>query len=317
VLECTNGGNLLSIEELLDDYLNEIRAKRDLTESSIERHRRCGWQFMEFFGESGAICLRESLNVASVQAYVSGYAAAGHGHAANRNMFSTLRVLLGYLYQGGHLPCDLSLAVPSIQCRRLSHVPRGIGEQDIERLLGSIDRSEEIGKRDYAMILLLSTYGIRGVQVRRLKLEDIRWNDDQIIFQPAKGGRRVIQHLTATVGNGLLAYLRNGRPKATGHSEVFLTCGKGPLRPLKYPASLSAAIRRRLKAAGIELPTGVSYGSHSFRHAFAKRMVSSSEPFKHVADMLGHKVLNSTMIYTKIDLPRLQQAALEWPEVHS
>jgi site-specific recombinase XerD len=315
--ECRNGGNLLSIEDLLGDYLAEIRAKRDLTEGSIKRHRRCALQFMEFFGGSGAICLQGSLDVTSVQAYVSGYAAAGHGHAANRNMFSTLRVLLGYLHQVGHLPCDLAAAVPSIQCRRLSHVPRGIDEQDIERLLGSIDCSEAVGKRDYAMVLLLSTYGVRGVQVRRLKLEDIRWNDDQIIFQPAKGGKRVIQHLTASAGNSLLDYLRNGRPKATGRAEVFLSCERRSPRPLSDPRELSAVIRRRLKSAGIELPEGVSYGSHSFRHAFAKRMISSSEPFKHVADMLGHKILNSTMIYTKIDLPRLRQAALEWPEVQS
>ena len=213
MLESTNGGNLLTIEELLDDYLVEIRAKRDLTESSIKRHRRCASQFMEFFGESGAICLEEALNVASVQAYVSGYAAAGHGHAANRNMFSTLRVLLGYLHQVGHLSCDLAPAVPSIQCRRLSHVPRAIDEQDVDRLLGSIDRSEAIGKRDYAMILLLSTYGVRGVHVRRLRLCDNRCDEDRILFQPAKGGKRIIQHLTPAVGNSLLNYLREGRPE--------------------------------------------------------------------------------------------------------
>jgi len=76
-------------------------------------------------------------------------------------------------------------------------------------------------------------------------------------------------------------------------------------------------IMRRLKYADIELPDGVSQGSHSFRHAFATRMVCGSQPFKYVADMLGHKIINSTMIYTKIDLPRMRQAALEWPEVSS
>jgi integrase len=271
---------------------------------------------MEFFGESGAICLEEALNVGSVQGYVSLYASAGHGHSANRNMFSTLRVLLRYLHQVGHLSCDLAPAVPSIQCRRLSHVPRAIGERDVERLLGSIDRSEVIGKRDYAMILLLSTYGVRGVHVRQLKLADIRWDEDQIVFHPTKGGKRIIQHLTAAVGNSLLDYLCDGRPRTTGCEEVFLTCTGIP-RPLRDPQNLSAAIRRRLKSAGIELPEGVSYGAHSFRHAFAKRMVNNSEPFKNVADMLGHKILNSTMIYTKIDLAGLRQASLEWPEVRS
>jgi len=306
-------GETLSSETLLDEYLEHVRTHRELADSSIYHHRLYASRILEYFGPVGLICLQDELEPASIQDFVGVYAGE-HGPCSNRGMCSTLRVLLRYLHLAGHLASDLSLAVPSIQCRRLSHVPRGISEQEIERLLGSIDRSEEIGKRDYAMILLLSTYGVRGVQVRRLKLEDIRWNDDQIIFQPAKGGKRVIQHLTAAVGNGLLDYLREGRPDAADCEEVFLTCTGIP-RPLKRPQNLSAAIESRLKGADIELPTGVSYGSHSFRHAFAKRMVNNSEPFKHVADMLGHKILNSTMIYTKIDLPRLRQAAHEWPEV--
>jgi integrase len=86
---------------------------------------------------------------------------------------------------------------------------------------------------------------------------------------------------------------------------------------LHFTGNLSGVVHRRLKAAGIHLPAGVSRGSHSFRHAFAKRMVHGSQPFKHIADMLGHKILNSTMIYTKIDLSTLRQAAQEWPEVQS
>ena len=86
---------------------------------------------------------------------------------------------------------------------------------------------------------------------------------------------------------------------------------------MRLPSNVSCLVHRRLKAAGIELPSGVSRGSRVFRHAFACRMVRGKQPFKHVADMLGHKILNSTMIYTKIDLPALRQAMIEWPEVCS
>ena len=84
-----------------------------------------------------------------------------------------------------------------------------------ERLLRSIDRSQAIGKRDYAMLQMLSTYGVRGVQVRKLRLDDIQWAENRIVFMPAKGGKRIIQHLSATVGNSLLDYLREGRPMHT------------------------------------------------------------------------------------------------------
>jgi integrase/recombinase XerD len=306
-------GQVVTVEGLLCEYVAHLRSHRDLVDSSLCRHRRGASAFLSQLVVKGCLCLVDALHVERVQSYATDYA-KGHGHGAVQSMLSTLRVFLHYLYIEGHSPHDLSAAVPSRQRRQLSHVPRSISDEDIEKLLQSIDRSQEIGKRDYAMLEVLSTYGVRGVQVRELKLDDIQWPENRIVFRPAKGGKRIIQHLTATVGNSLLEYLRHGRPRQTAYREVFLTC-LGTPRPLCKPSNLSAVVHRRLKAAGIDLPAGVSRGSHSFRHAFASRMVCGSQPFKHVADMLGHKSLNSTMIYTKIDLPSLRQATQEWPEV--
>jgi integrase/recombinase XerD len=305
----------LTVERLTDEFLAHIRSHRDLTDGSLSRHRRYASAFLVDSGVTGEVALSETLSVASVQAYASAYA-KGHGHAATRDMFGTMRLLLRYLYIEGHLPNELSAAVPCIPRRRLSHVPRGIGERDIERLLRSVDRTQDIGKRDYCMILLLSTYGVRGVQVRQLTLDDIHWSENQIVFQPTKGGKRIIQHLSAAVGNSLLDYLRESRPRHVPSREVFLTCTVPP-RPFGHSNTLSAVVHSRLKAAGIELPAGVSRGAHGFRHAFASRMVCGSVAFKQVADMLGHRDLNSTMIYTKIDLPSLRQATIEWPQVSS
>jgi integrase/recombinase XerD len=304
-----------TVDRLTDEFLAHIRSHRDLTDGSVRRHRRCASAFLVDSGTTGELGLSETLSLASVQAYASAYA-KGHGHAANRDMFSTLRILLCYLHIEGYLPNELSWAVPCIARRQLSHVPRGISEMDIERLLGSVDRTTDTGRRDYCMILLLSTYGVRGVQVRQLKLDDIHWAENQIVFHPTKRGKRIIQHLSAAVGNSLLDYLRESRPKHVPYRQVFLTC-TAPPRPLGHSNTLSAVVHSRLKAAGIELPAGVSRGAHCFRHAFAARMVCGSVPFKHVADMLGHRDLNSTMIYTKIDLPRMRQATIEWPQVSS
>ena len=306
-------GQVVTVEGLLCEYVAHLRSHRDLAESSLARHRRYASVFLSKMAVDGRVYPARALDVERVQSFATDYA-KGHGHGAVRGMLSTLRVFLHYLYIAGHSPHDLSAAVPSRQRRQLSHVPRSISDEDIEQLLQSIDRSQEMGKRDYAMLQVLNTYGVRGVQVRELRLDDIQWPENRIVFRPAKGGKRIIQHLTATVGNSLLEYLRHGRPRQTPCREVFLTC-LGTPRPLCKPSNLSAVVHRRLKAAGIDLPAGVSRGSHSFRHAFASRMVCGSQPFKHVADMLGHKSLNSTMIYTKIDLPSLRQATQEWPEV--
>lgn len=315
IAKCGTGEHGVTVEGVLDEYIAHLRSHRDLAESSLGRHRRYASVFLSQMAVEGRVYLAGALDVEGVQSFATGYA-KGHGHGAVHNMLSTLRVFLHYLYIEGHSPHDLSAAVPSRQRRQLSHVPRSISDEDIEQLLQSIDRSLEIGKRDYAMLQVLSTYGVRGAQVRELKLDDIQWPENRIVFRPAKGGKRIIQHLTATVGNSLLDYLREGRPMPTAWREVFLTCTATP-RPLTASSNLSAVVHNRLKAAGIELPAGVSRGSHSFRHAFASRMVCGSQPFKHVADMLGHKILDSTMIYTKIDLPALRKATQEWPEVSS
>lgn len=304
---------LFSIERLLDKYIEYLCAYRDLADSSIRHHRFYARCFLEHCGRGGSICLAEILNVQDIQAFAVKYA-RGHGQGASRVMFSTLRVLLYYLYIEGYVDNDLAEAVPSLQRRQLSSVPRGISDTHIKQLSESIDRSEDIGKRDYAIIQILSTYGVRGVHVRKLRLEDVQWKENLIVFRPAKGGKLIRQHLTPVVGNSLVDYLRHGRPSDSPYREVFLTCTGKP-KPLRFSYNISCMIRKRLRKAGINLPDGVSRGSHSFRHAFATRMVCGSQPFKYVADMLGHKSINSTMIYTKIDLPRMRQAALEWPEV--
>jgi len=305
----------VSIEGMLDEYVDYLRKYRDLSDSSVRHHRYYTGYFLEHFGRGKWICLSVILKVKDIQAFAAEYA-RGHGRGASHCMFSTLRVFLRYLHMEGQVVQDLSEAVPTLRRRRLSHVPRGISEEDTKKLLESIDRSEDIGKRDYAIIQILNTYGVRGVHVRKLRLEDMHWSENRIVFMPAKGGKRIIQHLAPAVGNSLLDYLQHARQQYPPHQEVFLTC-RGTPKPLRFSGNVSCMIIRRLKYAGIKLPDGVSQGSHSFRHAFATRMVCGSQPFKYVADMLGHKNINSTMIYTKIDLPAMRQATLEWPEVSS
>ena len=305
----------VSIEGMLNEYVGYLRKYRALADSSVGHHRYYTRYLLEYFGRGKRICLSEILKVKDIQAFAAEYA-RGHGRGSSHGMFSTLRVFLRYLHIKGHADCDLSEAVPTLHRRQLSHVPRGISEKDAKQLIESIDRSDDIGKRDYAIIQILNTYGVRGVHIRKLRLEDVHWKENRIVFMPAKGGKRIIQHLTPAVGNSLLDYLQHARQQYPPHQEVFLTC-MGTPKPLRLSGNISCMIIRRLKYAGIKLPDGVSQGSHSFRHAFATRMVCGQQPFKYVADMLGHKIINSTMIYTKIDLPSMRQAVLEWPEVSS
>ena len=174
---------------------------------------------------------------------------------------------------------------------------------------GSIERCSPEGRRDAAIVCLLGTYGVRGAQVRRLRLEHIDWENERIRFCACKGGRPVEQHLTARAGTLLADYIANGRPQSDCR-EVFLEQSTG--KALAHSRQLSWIIRRRLRQAGVAVPAKVSHGTHGFRHAFATRLVVRV-PFKDLADMLGHRSVASTLRYAKVDVQALQLAALPWP----
>jgi integrase len=226
-----------------------------------------------------------------------------------RSLQSVLRSFLRFCRQEGHLDCDLTGALPPIRGYRLAGVPRGISEEDARKTLNCIDRASPVGQRDFAIILLLYTYGVRGAQVRALQLQDIAWRDGRIRFPATKGGKEVVVPLTDEVGDSLLAYLQHARPP-TSYPEVFLTT-YAPYHPLRSPSTVSVLVTQRLKQAQVNLPRG---GSHVFRHGFAARMLHQGQSLKTIADLLGHRHLDTTFIYTKVDLDTLQQLPLEWPE---
>lgn len=227
-----------------------------------------------------------------------------------RRLQGVLRSFLRFCLQKGYFECDLAAAVPCIRSYKLSGVPRGISESDALKALECIDRTTPKGRRDFAIIQVLHTYGVRGGQVRALRLSDICWRENRIRFSPNKRGKEVIEPLTNQVGESLLDYLRDGRPQVA-YPEVFLTA-RPPFRPLRTPGVISIMVSRRLSLAGVSNP---SRGSHIFRHAFATRMLQHGQSMKTIADLLGHRNINTTFIYTKVDLQALRDATLEWPEV--
>ena len=238
--------------------------------------------------------------------------AQGRRMTMRRQLQGALRSFLRFCFQKGHLDRDLGAAVPCIRSYKLSGVPRGISEPDALKTLECIDRTTPIGRRDFAIIQMLYCYGVRGGQVRALLLTDIHWRENRIRFPSSKGGKELVVPLMEQVGNSLLDYLRHGRPE-TSYPQVFLTA-QPPIRPLKSPAVISVMVRKRLSQAGVINP---HKGSHIFRHAFAMRMLQRGQPLKTIADLLGHRNINTTYIYTKVDLEALRQAILEWPEVQS
>lgn len=304
----TSTMTLLALREQFRLY--DLTIRNVCADTAKERLRYLDIVFGYFGAPQTADELCASLTPATLTEFLLSYATK-HGPGTRQAMHTALRVFLRFVYEEQFLSRDLSGLVPSVRKRALSGLPKALPASCISALEASIDRSSLAGLRDAAVICLLSTYGVRGIQIRHLRLDHIDWQNARIHFPSAKRGRPIEQHLTAKAGNRLVDYITKGRPPSDV-PEVFLTLNKAATMTGK--TCLSLMIRRRLLRLGIPIPEGVSLGTHGFRHAFAVRM-TGHVPFKDVVDMLGHRDPSSALIYAKADVQTLQQAALPWPGV--
>lgn len=299
-------------ESLLDEYLQWMKNYHNTAAATLKLRSKYLTQFLDWLDTDtdshSPLKKLSSLSNDEIQTFFLDYCKE-RGYASRRSMQATLRTFFRFCLARGYVKQEFDNAVPTLRTYKLSKIPRGIEDKEAQQVLNSINRSTDNGKRDYAIIQMLYTYGIRGGQVRALRLADIDWEQSKILFCAQKNGKDCLLPLTEDVGNSLLDYLQNSRPEVL-HQEVFITL-RAPYSPLRTTTVLSELIARRLRAAGIKSP---SFGSHAFRHCFASRMLENGHSLKFIADMIGHRCLQTTFIYTKVDFKNLKDVALEWPE---
>jgi site-specific recombinase XerD len=295
-------------QELLDGYLQWLRHYRHVADGTLEVRAHSISRFLQWLGPQDTAQRLASLTSESIETFFLSYAQA-MGQSARRSMQAALRTFLRFCLYQGYIEHPLDRAVPILRTYKLSTVPRALSEEQAQKIIDVVDCSTNTGRRDYAILQLLHTYGVRGGQVRALQLEDIHWADNQILFRASKNGKDSVLPLSLQVGQSLLDYLRQARP-CCSYPQVFITC-RAPYHPLAHSSSLSAIVDRYIRAAGINVS---SRGAHAFRHGFATRMVNKGYSLKAVADVLGHRHLSTTFIYTKVDFNALKQVALDWPE---
>ncbi len=309
--------NFLDYEwkNILDEYKTYLRIYRARVEEAIGQQDTYLNRFREWYLSRFSCLDFIHINMESLGEYMRDYR-GNHGPGSLKNMQTCLRSFLRFCHITEYLPQDFTSSVPVVQKPRLSNIPKGLKPDQICQLLKSVDRSSTKGKRDYAILQILATYGVRGIQVRKLTLEDIKWGENRIEFKGCKGGYDLHHPLMPNVGNSLVDYLQNGRTLESIHKNIFLTISP-PYKPIKSSGHLSIIIRQHLEKSKIKVPLGASHGTHIFRHSVAQRMLDNGAPFKSIADMLGHKNLSTTLIYAKVDFNKLKEATLDWPEVVS
>ncbi len=295
-------------QPFLDSYLTWMRDYQHASDGTLKVRSHSITQFLQWLGAEATPDGLLRLTSEIIEDFFISYA-QGMGRSARRSMQSALRTFLRFCLHNGYIEQSLEYAVPTLRTYKLATVPRGLRESEAQQVLGSINRNSHVGRRDYAIVQLLYTYGVRGGQVRALRLEDIDWAKNQILFKASKHGKDSRLPLTPEVGESLLDYLQKSRPSYS-YPHVFLT-SRAPYHPLPHSNSLSAIVGRYIQAAGIEIP---NRGAHAFRHCFATRMLQKGHSLKEIADVLGHRHLGTTFIYTKVDFNALEQVALEWPQ---
>lgn len=223
-------------------------------------------------------------------------------------MTSALRSFLHYACYRGEVRHDLVAAVPAVANWSMTSIPRAISPDLVRQLLNSINRHTAVGRRDYAIILLLARLGLRASEIVGLKLEDIDWNHG-ILYLRRKGGQHGTLPLPADVGTAIAAYLRHGRSPNSKCRSVFLRV-RAPLGGFHNHCAISSLVRNHLRCTGIKTPT---QGAHQFRHGLATDMLRHGASLSEIGEVLGHHSPESTKIYTKVDLDALRPLALPWP----
>lgn len=295
-------------QPLLDGYIEWMRHDRHAGAGTIELRCHSLIHFLEWLGPKATSQGLSGLTSDTVEHFFL-FCAQKMGRSGRRSMQAALRTFFRFCLHQSYIIWPLDRAVPTLRTYKLATVPRGLADEQAKKVLQCIDRNNKAGRRDYAICQLLYTYGVRGAQVRALRLEDIDWVKNEILFRASKHGKDTLLPLTEMVGESLLDYLQNARP-SYAYPEVFLTT-RAPYHPLLRSSTLSALIAYHIHAAGITMD---SKGAHVFRHGFATRMLQKGHSLKEVADVLGHRHLGTTFIYAKVDFNALKQVGLPWPQ---
>ena len=296
---------LTPTEHCVQAYEQYLREARALARATIVNYVPFVRDFLDDCFGDGRVTLSR-LDAGDVVRFVQRQ--APHLHLKRAKLMTTaLRSFLHYARYRGDITLDLGAAVPIVANWSMTSIPRAIAPDQVRQLLSSIDRRTPIGRRDYAILLLLARLGLRSGEVASLKLDDIDWNTGQLSVC-GKSGQRSELPLPTEVGKAIAAYLRRGRPKSTSRC-VFLRA-KAPIRGFQGSCGIGSIVQHSLMRAGIDAPTK---GTHQFRHGLATEMLRQGASLSEIGELLGHRLPQTTKIYTKVDLNALRTLAMPWP----
>jgi len=280
-------------------FFDYLRNERGLRETSISCYR---FDLRAFEKHLQDIGLHELQAISPV--VLSGFLtdrSGGLSKTSIKNRCGVLRVFLRYLYRERVVARNLSGTVESPRVYRLSSIPRSITWDEVHRMLEAVDRRTPAGKRDYAILLMLVTYGLRGREVAALTLDDIDWRRERLRIPERKAGHSTAYPLSPIVGEAILDYLQHSRPQTSDRHVFFRFLP--PRGPMTF-SGVSSRASHYLHKAGIPVSRP---GSHTLRHTCVQRLVDATFSLKAIGDYVGHERTTSTQIYAKVAVDTLRE----------
>lgn len=298
-------------QRYIPEHLRYLRQCRNLSEQTLRRRQAYLKRFMDFLSGSGV----NNMNVLTPKHILDSFSELKGWAVMTRSSYaSALRSFLRWAYAENILPSDLSAASMTVRHYRDAALPEVLSDDEVDKLLGSVDRRTALGRRDYAILLLSARYGLRPCDIRQLCLENIHWREGEILLTQSKTSQLLRLPLLDEVTEALIDYLKAGRP-ATDSRQVFVR-HLAPHEPFVPGNNMADIMRRALAQAGMSSRTGLR-GLYLFRHSLATRLLREGNGPATIAAVLGHRDISSTLIYVKVNLPQLQTVAMSIAAVRS
>jgi integrase/recombinase XerD len=293
---------------LIAAYREHLVRVRGLAPGTVRGYVRSAHQFLRFVRYDADAGSLRALQVRDIDAFLTD--AGRHvTRVTMQQVTAAVRTLLRFLAAHGHTAGHLAASVESVRQYRGERLPRALPWTTVLTLLRGIDRSTVTGLRDYAMALLIATYGLRASEVAGLRLDDIHWRGRVMLVPRPKVGTPLALPLTDEVATALLDYVRV-RHASPEERQIFLRV-LPPAGPIKRSAVL-ASFHLQAQRVGLKVPA--RFGPHCFRHSLAMHLLRQGTPLKTIADLLGHRSVESTTMYLRLDVDDLRDVALPLPK---
>ena len=292
-------------------YLSYLRNVQNLAESTIRNKEQYLYEFFCYL-EKHLLTL-DNLSIEIMEDFFS---SLGYSLASRHNCGQTLRIYFRYAYDNGITGKDSSIFVLGDNYDRHCKIPTTYDEDEIRRIIASVERSSATGKRDYLMLLLASEYGWRSGDIVKFRFSQIDWDKNVIRFNQHKTDVPIEYPLLSSVGNAIIDYLKHGRPTTDSEEIIVSTESAKRGRPLS-PPTVHSIVAKYMHKANIKNWNRKKHGPHSLRHSLATNMLKNNVSMPIISTVLGHQNTETTKVYLKVDTEKLRQCPLPMPEIYS